>query len=60
MLRLFRPQILGLLSERDAKVQEWQTRNPCVDVFEDHDADIASSRRISDTAQIKRVETVRN
>jgi len=55
MLRLFRPQIIELVHERDATVRRWQESRPGVDVFEDRDFDIASVRRISVEAQIERV-----
>ncbi|MBT3170219.1 MAG: hypothetical protein HOM52_07670 [Rhodospirillaceae bacterium] len=55
MLRLFRPQIIELVHERDAAARRWQESHPGVDVFEDRDFDIASVRRISVEAQIERV-----
>jgi hypothetical protein len=55
MLRLFRPQIVELVKERDAAVANWQTDHPDRDAFEDRQCDITSSRRISVTAQINRV-----
>lgn len=56
MLRLFRPQIVELVRERDAAVARWQERHPDGDAFEDRDCDITSVRRISVAAQIGRVE----
>ncbi len=55
MLRLFQPQIMELVSERDATVANWQKEHPDVDAFEDRGCDITSVRKISVAAQIKRV-----
>ena len=55
MLRLFRPQIMALVRERDTKVANWRNEHPDVDVFEDRGCDITSDRKISVAAQIKRV-----
>lgn len=55
MLRLFRPQIIALLRERDSTVATWQQTHPDADVFEDRKCDITSTRRISVAAQIERV-----
>lgn len=55
MLRLFRPQIMDLVRERDAAVANWQKKHPDVDAFEDRGCDITSVRKISVAAQIKRI-----
>ncbi|MBI2585135.1 MAG: hypothetical protein HYW28_04570 [Rhodospirillales bacterium] len=55
MLRLFRPQIVELVRERDAAVAKWQKKHPDVDAFEDRGCDITSVRTISVAAQIKRI-----
>lgn len=55
MLRLFRPQIVELLRERDRTVAAWRQTHADVDVFEDRQCDITSTRRISIAAQIERV-----
>jgi hypothetical protein len=55
MVRLFRPQIEEVVRERDVAVTEWQDKHPDGDVFEDRDCDITSTRRISVSAQIDRV-----
>jgi hypothetical protein len=55
MLRLFRPQIMELVRERDATVRHWQKKHPENDAFEDRGCDITSARKISVGAQIKRV-----
>ena len=55
MLRLFRPQIVELVRDRNAAVANWQKKHPKKDAFEDRKCDITSTRRISVAAQIKRV-----
>ena len=55
MLRLFRPQIVELVRERDAAVAKWQKNHPDADAFEDRGCDITSVRKISVAAQIKRI-----
>ena len=55
MLRLYRPQIIELIRERNLAVAKWQEEHPDVDAFEDRDCDITSVRNISVEAQIKRV-----
>lgn len=55
MLRLFRPQIVELVRERDTAVAAWRRTHADVDVFEDRRCDITSTRRISIAAQIERV-----
>lgn len=55
MLRLFRPQILELVRERDTTVANWQKEHPDLDAFEDRECGITSVRKISVPAQIKRV-----
>ncbi len=55
MLRLFRPQIMELVRERDATVGDWQKKHPENDAFEDRGCGITSARKISVAAQIKRV-----
>jgi hypothetical protein len=55
MLRLFRPQIMDLVRERDATVGDWQKTHPENDAFEDRGCGITSARKISVAAQIKRV-----
>jgi hypothetical protein len=55
MLRLFRPQIVELVRQRDVTVGDWQKKHPENDAFEDRGCDITSTRKISVAAQIKRV-----
>lgn len=56
MYRLFRPQIVQLLRERDAVVADWQEKHPDVDVFEDRDLDLPSRIGISVDQQISDVQ----
>lgn len=55
MLRLFRPQIVELIRERDTAVANWQKKRPDRDAFEDRGCDITSMRKISVKAQINRI-----
>ncbi len=55
MLRLFQPQIMELVRERDATVANWQKEHSDVDPFEDRGCDITSVRKVSVAAQIQRV-----
>ncbi len=57
MFWLFRPQIIGLLHERDAVVADWQKKHPDSDVFEDRDLDLPSRVEISVDQQISDVQT---
>lgn len=56
MLRLFRPQIVKLLYERDAVVADWQKKHPEDDVFEDRRLDLPSRIEISLDQQIRAVQ----
>ena len=56
MFRLFRPQIVELLRERDAVVADWQEKHPDSDVFEDRDMDLPSRIEISVDQQISDVQ----
>jgi hypothetical protein len=47
MMILFRPQIEQLLIERDRAVEQWRSRHPDGDVFEDRRLEITSSLDIS-------------
>lgn len=47
MMILFRPQIEQLLIERDRVVEQWRSRHPDGDVFEDRRLEITSSLDIS-------------
>jgi len=55
MVRLFRPQIEGLIQDRDVSVAGWRRSHPGEDVFEDRDLEITSSCDISVEKQIEAV-----
>ncbi len=56
MFRLFRPQIVELLNERDAVVADWRKQNPDVDVYEDRRLGLPSRAAISVNDQIHAVQ----
>lgn len=60
MFRLFRPQIVELLRERDAVVADWQKKHPDSDVFEDRELDLPSRIEISADQQISDVQATLN
>lgn len=55
MLRLFHPQIVSLIEERDRKIAAWQEEHPDSDVFEDRDLEVLSEISIDVDAQIEAV-----
>ncbi|WP_202526101.1 DUF6969 family protein [Sneathiella litorea] len=55
---IFRPQIEQLIVARDAKIIEWQSQKPDVDVFEDRDLEITSLLEISVEDQIRAIKEV--
>ena len=58
MLGLFRPQIEQLIIARDLKINEWQSKTPDLDVFEDRDLEITSYLNITVEDQIRAVKEV--
>lgn len=58
MIRLFRPQIEGLLHERDRRLEAWMAAHPEVDAFEDRDLEVLSEIRIDVEAQVRAVREV--
>ncbi len=56
LVRLFRPQIVRLLRERDATVRDWADRHPDAYVYEDRGLDITSQCAISVEEQIAEVD----
>ena len=56
MIRLFRPQIVALVHERDVVVARWQEHNSEADVFEDRRLDIPSQVEISVDEQIRAID----
>ena len=51
-LRLFRPQIITLLAERDRAVAAWAAGHPDADTLEDRGLEVTSERTISVDAQM--------
>jgi hypothetical protein len=57
MFRLFRPQMIELLLQRDAAIMNWRRRHRGkIHVFEDRRLEVTSSAGIDVAAQIERVE----
>ncbi|MEO1041831.1 MAG: hypothetical protein AAFX52_06040 [Pseudomonadota bacterium] len=52
MVRLYRPQIVALLRERDAAVAAWRLAHPDADVFEDRALEVTSSLEINLEADV--------
>tara|TARA_B100000614_G_scaffold91465_1_gene82646 strand:+ start:859 stop:1554 length:696 start_codon:yes stop_codon:yes gene_type:complete len=57
MIRLFKPQIVRLLEERDAAVALWQKGHPDEVVYEDRNLEVTSSMPISVDVQVKNIST---
>jgi hypothetical protein len=55
MVILFKPQILSLLEQRDARITAWRARNPGLDVFEDRALEVTSECKIDVDKQIKAI-----
>lgn len=55
MLVLFRPQIEGLLRQRDQVVAGWECRYPGIDVFEDRELELTGYTSINVEQHIKQV-----
>lgn len=56
LIRLFRPQIVGLLEARDAEIARWQEKRPDSDIYEDRDLEVVSEHWVSIEDQIARIE----
>jgi len=52
MLKLFRPQIEALISERDRVIAAWAADRPDSDVYEDRELEVTSSMPVDIEAQI--------
>ncbi len=55
MPRLFRPQIIMLIAERDRNIDAWRAKHPDKDVFEDRDLELTSELPISIEEQIAEI-----
>ncbi len=56
MMQLFRPQIEGLIHQRDEALARWQAKHPTVNAYEDRDLEITSSLDISVEKRIAEIE----
>ena len=56
MLRLFRPQIVNLLRERDKRVAAWLLQHADTNVYEDRDLNVTSELMISVRDQIAAID----
>ena len=56
MLRLFRPQIVNLLRERDKRVAAWLLQHADSNVYEDRDLNVTSELMISVRGQIAAID----
>lgn len=52
MLRLFHPQIIDLVGQRDEAVEKWRRKHPDRDVYEDREFELTSHLKISVDKQI--------
>lgn len=52
MVRLFRPAVMKLVTERDKAVEQWLARHPDRDVYEDRELEITSFKKISVEKQL--------
>ena len=57
MLKLFRPQIIDLIGQRDAAVETWRRKHPDRDVYEDRELELTSQLAISVDKQISKVRS---
>ena len=56
MLRLFRPQIIQLVRERDRRVSDWQLQHADSNVYEDRDLNVTSEMPISVRDQVAAID----
>jgi hypothetical protein len=56
MLRLFRPQIEGLLQQRDERIRAWRRAHPDVNVYEDRKLEVTSQLPVSVEGQVELLE----
>lgn len=55
MMRLFQPQIIELVTARDAALAARRTTHPDRDVFEDRDIEVLSEAHIDIATQVKAI-----
>ena len=56
MVRMFRPQIVDLIHERDAKLADYRAAHPQRDVFEDRELQVISEIPVDLLAQLSAIE----
>lgn len=56
MIKLFQPQIVELLIQRDESILAWKMKNPDVNVYEDRKLEVTSQMPISVEEQVKLLE----
>lgn len=56
MFRLFKPDMAELLLQRDEKIASWRKQHPDIDVLEDRNLEITSSKALNVKQQIKAIE----
>lgn len=56
VMRMFRPQIAGLLRARDEAVARWQVAHPDRDVYEDRELQVTSELAVDFLAHIRAIE----
>lgn len=57
-MRLFRPQIEQLLRRRDVSIEEWRSKHPDADVYEDRDLEITSQQTIDVDTQLQLITNI--
>ena len=56
MLRLFQPQIVDLVIERDERILAWKMQHPDVNVYEDRRLEVTSQLTIDVEDQVRQLE----
>ncbi len=56
IFRLFKPDMVELLLQRDEKIAAWRQQHPGIDVLEDRNLEITSSKKLNVKQQIKAIE----
>ena len=56
MLRLFKPQIIDLIRQRDKAIDAWRVSHMGIDVFEDREMEIPSETAIDIAAQVAAID----
>ncbi len=56
MIRLFRPQIVALLRQRDAAMASWQRQHPDDNAYEDRRLEVTTELKVSEDVHIRHVK----